>query len=54
MGEGEQEGEAREEETREQKGKRGRRGASNPFYSGPGLPACCLVTVGRSILAVAR
>jgi hypothetical protein len=23
-----------------------RRGASSPFYSGPGLPVCCQVTVG--------
>ena len=24
-------------------------GANSPFYSGPGLPGCCQVTVGRSI-----
>jgi hypothetical protein len=29
----------------EQGSKRGR-GANNPFYSGPGLPRCCQVTVG--------
>jgi hypothetical protein len=23
--------------------------ANSPFYSGPGLPGCCQVTVGRSI-----
>jgi hypothetical protein len=34
--------------------KRGKRvrergGAKQPLYSGPGLPGCCQVTVGRSI-----
>jgi hypothetical protein len=29
--------------------RRGRRGASSPFYSAPGLPGCCQVTVGRRI-----
>ena len=43
---GEQESKrAREKEARVREGG----GASKPFYSGPGLPGCCLVTVGRSI-----
>jgi hypothetical protein len=40
---GKQEGEAREQESNREEG------ASNPFYSGSGLPGYCHVTVGRSI-----
>jgi hypothetical protein len=34
-----------------QEGNRSKReeGASSPFYSGPGQPGCCQVTVQRSI-----
>jgi hypothetical protein len=28
---------------------RERGGASSPFYSGPDLPGCCQVTVGKSM-----
>ena len=45
-------GKGRAKSTREkQAGSKNReKGANSPFYSGPGLPGCCQVTVGRSIL----
>jgi hypothetical protein len=41
-------GGGREWEERKQESKRQERGqgTSSPFYSGPGLPGCCQVTVG--------
>jgi hypothetical protein len=42
--------------TREERGRRGKgakskgeEGANSPFYSKPGIPRCCQVTVGRSL-----
>ena len=41
--------EVRGEEARERRRSKRTRGASSPFYSWPGLPGCCQVTVGKSI-----
>jgi hypothetical protein len=54
-GEGRSGGKSPREQERSEKGARGKKerqereeGANNPFYSGPGLPGCCQVTVGWS------
>jgi hypothetical protein len=49
MGKGEARGKRQEYESK--RGKRSKReeGASSPFYSGPGLPGCCQVTVGGGV-----
>jgi hypothetical protein len=45
---GTREQEVRRQE-RETRGQEREEGASSPFYSGPGLPGCCQVTVRSSI-----
>ena len=42
-------GGARGQEARERSRSKREEGASSPFYSGPGLPGCCQVTVGQSL-----
>ena len=48
-GEGNGNGEGESESRREARDQEREEGASSPFYSGPGLPGYCQVTVGRSI-----
>jgi hypothetical protein len=47
-------GQAEIKSKRDKKVREREEGPSNTFYSGPNLPGCCWVRVGRSILAAAR
>jgi hypothetical protein len=46
---GQSESKKARESKRETRDQEGEEGASSPFYSGPGLPACCQVAMGQSI-----